>query len=128
MFEQDEIHTFSAEGKWSSGVLKYGFTIVPNLLISSRRILGLTPTELYIFIAIDSYRWDSLRAPFPSLNTLAAQTGLHRQTIYRATKKLEMNGLIEKYRNYSRSNTYDLRLADDVLLEVDNMHKGIYTD
>lgn len=121
MLDVDDEHTFSAEGKWSPEVLKHGFTLVPNLLISSRRQIGLTPTELYIFIALDSYRWDNWHAPFPSLDTLAEQTGLHRQTIYRATKRLEQHRLIDKYQRFSKSNTYDLRPADEILSQINTL-------
>ena len=125
MSDFDDTHTFSPEGRWSPEVLKHGYTIVPNLLISGRCQLRLTPTELYVFIALESYRWDNIHAPFPSLDTLAKQTGLHKQTVYRATTKLEQRGLIEKYRRFSKSTQYDLRPADDELVHISRINKGV---
>lgn len=105
----EEDYSFEFSAKWSQVVAKQGFTQIPNALLRSRKQLGVTTTELYILIVLESFRYDNWRAPYPSLQLLSEITGLHRQTIYRATAKLETLELIEKYRRYNSSSVYDLR-------------------
>jgi len=124
MLEQDDEHTFAVDGRWSENVLKHGFTIVPNILISGRTHLALTPTEFYVFVALESYRWDNTHSPFPSLTTLAKQTGLHKQTVYRATNALEIKGLLVKHRRFSKSTVYDLRPANEELDFIAHINNG----
>lgn len=114
----DDAHSFAISDRWSEDVLKRGYTIVPNVLISGRSQLRLTPTEIYVFVALDSFRWDNWHNPFPSLMTLSRLTGLHKQTIYRSLKKLEQVGLLYKEHRYNSSTVYDLSVANDALSSI----------
>ena len=118
MVKASRAHSFSLDSRWSSEVLAHGFTAIPNLLLKHRNALGITTTELYVFLTLESYRWDNKNLPFPSLDSISMRTGLHRQTVYRSIKRLEERNLILKHRRYSQSTEYDLSPADTQLREV----------
>lgn len=106
---------FGMEDKWSHEVLSEGFTSIPNLLIFNRCKLGLSTTDMFVFLILESYRWDNRNKPFPSLKALAIRTGLSTQTVYRSTSKLDYLGYIEKVHRFANSNQYDIAPFDVTL-------------
>lgn len=93
--------------KWGNYVAGYGFTTVPNLLLVYRKALRLSPTEVLVIIAIESFRWTASE-PWPSLATLEIRSGFSPRQLRRTISRLEDKNLITRIARPGRSNAYDL--------------------
>ncbi|KGA18212.1 hypothetical protein GM51_8885 [freshwater metagenome] len=60
------------------------------------KVRGITPTQKLVLLSIVSYYNTAKRVSFPSQSTIAADTGLSRRTVQRASQDLEELGLIHK--------------------------------
>lgn len=91
--------------KWSPAIEKFGFTMIPNVLLDSAFDLGLTTHQLMILIVLERYRWELNGDVFPSYATIGAQSGISGRTVERQVKILVEDGHIgvehrQGYTNY----------------------------
>ena len=94
--------------KWSEPVLADGFTVIPNLLIRNLGELDITPAEFTALCALESYRWDAKRDPFPGRDTLAEMIGTTPRTVTRLTTQLVRKGYLSKHQGGRGTNKYDI--------------------
>lgn len=93
MPQQTKKYNFDA--KWSPAIRAHGFTSMPNLLLVSRKKLGLSVPEIYILGIIETFRWDD-RDPWPSLETISMRAGLTVRTVSRHLGSLVNKGYIRR--------------------------------
>lgn len=61
----------------------------------------------WVLVVIGSHvNWPSMKAAFPSINTLVNETGFSKATIHRAKQKLVSQGYLVSERRFNKSNTY----------------------
>jgi len=60
----------------------------------------LKPTEKAVYYTISSYAHWTTKEAFPSVDTIARDTGVSRQTAHRAIRKLKEHGLIDVKNRY----------------------------
>jgi hypothetical protein len=71
----------------------------------------LNSTCKWLFIVIGSHvKWPSGEAAFPSISTLAKESGLSKATIHRAKLILIEEGYLVSTRRYNKSNTYTVHI------------------
>lgn len=93
--------------KWTDNVANCGFTSIPNILLTERTKLNLTPSEILIVIALESFRWEADRRVFPRIVTISEMTGYAPRSVKRLLKSLEDKQLIKRLPRYHQSNVYD---------------------
>lgn len=98
---------WSFRGKWRREVADLGFTQVPNALLIYATRLNLKPTEFYILVNLESYRWDGKKRPFPSLETLSSRVGMTTKTVSRNITSLIEKDCIDRIKRKGVSNEYD---------------------
>jgi len=84
------------ERRWGEATIKYGYTVVPSILLDKQQALGLDALDLAILIHIIKYWWDPDEAPFPRKATLAAALGVDPRTVQRRIASLEKSGLVRR--------------------------------
>lgn len=106
---------FSFEEKWSKEILAHGFTAIPNLLLLHRKELGISVAELHVLITIESFRWNSRRDPWPSLDKLSEWSGYTPRNLSRIITSLEKKYLLKRIKRKGTSNAYSLAPLVDEL-------------
>lgn len=106
--------------KWSEKILDQGWTAVPNLLIQNLKALDLSASEFTVLIAIESHRWTHYDRAFPSVNRLAAITGLSARTITRCTSSMVEKGCLLKIVSEYGSIVYDMK---PLIKKLDKLNK-----
>ena len=82
-----------------------------NLPALARSVKGLTPSARHILLLLATYADRQGRA-WPSVGTLAEQSGMHRTSVQRALRVLEEAGHIEPEKNSrGRSRMYAIKLS-----------------
>ena len=84
-----------------------GWTQVPNVIL---RAPGLKPAAKIVYQIILSYAWQKDRA-WPGIDRLAYESGTSRTTVWRATRELQAQGLIEveSHQAEHRPNVYVIK-------------------
>jgi hypothetical protein len=71
----------------------------------------LDSTCKWLFVVIGSHvKWPSGEAAFPSIATLAKESGLSKATIHRAKLRLIEQGYLVSNRRFNKSNTYTVHI------------------
>jgi biotin operon repressor len=100
------------------GKLGERFTTIPLALLDSDNGLDLTPAELLVVIALNSFRWRDDDLVYPSQERISSMTGLSRRTVQRALDRLAADGLIviwnERHGSFPR-NLYEIAPLLDAL-------------
>lgn len=112
-------------GVWPGRIKKHGFVMVPNILISYQRRLGLSSQQLNTVLVLLSYWWDRDRLPFPSKALIANRMGVSERTVQRNLQELENAGYITRISRRFRgrgqsSNSYSLQGLIDRLLALED--------
>jgi len=82
------------EKKWTTTLMKAGWTALPNVIFERQRALGLDPLDVNILLHIASYWWRKDSKPFPSKVTIATAIGVDPRTVQRRIASMEKGGLI----------------------------------
>jgi DNA-binding MarR family transcriptional regulator len=106
--------------RWTKGVINFGWTGIPNILIENQQRIGLNPIQLNILIILLKHWWEHSNHPFPSKKKIAEITGRDKSTIQRNIRDMEKRNLIERVRRDRASggqdtNRYDLTPLVEVL-------------
>jgi DNA-binding transcriptional regulator YhcF (GntR family) len=101
------------EKKWTTALMKAGWTVLPNVIFERQRALGLDPIDINIILHIASYWWTREAKPFPSKKTIATAMGIEPRTVQRRIAGLEAAKLIRRQErrnsaNGSQTNIYHL--------------------
>ena len=112
-------------GIWPGRIKKHGFVMVPNILVSYQRRLGLSPQQMNMILHLLSYYWNKERLPFPSKALISNRMGVSTRTVQRITQELENAGYIEKVFRTKRgrgqsSNAYSLDGLINRIVELEN--------
>lgn len=99
--------------KWSSEVIKAGYTVVPSVILRAQRRLHIDSTQLVVLLHLLDFWWQPSDMPWPSKRKIAERMGVHEKTIQRAMVELETEGLLKRKERYHAhggrsSNRYDL--------------------
>src|SRR5258708_6806437 len=88
-----------------------GLSPVPHLLMLHQSALGITISELNVFLNIFMHWHDSERLPFPHTATIAKRMGTTRRSIQRLVRSLKKKGLLARVPGVSRRDPkrYDVR-------------------
>jgi DNA-binding transcriptional ArsR family regulator len=103
-----------SDEKWTTQVMKLGFTPLPSLLLRAQGKLGISPEQLNVILQIIEHWWEADKLPFPSKETLARRIGKSPRQVQRYLTQLEEAGLIRRIERFNGrkaqvSNGYDLR-------------------
>jgi hypothetical protein len=60
-----------AEDKFGVPVMKFGYTLLPNLLLQAQGRLGITPVQLNVLVQLIQHWWDADNDPFLAKETIA---------------------------------------------------------
>jgi DNA-binding transcriptional regulator YhcF (GntR family) len=90
------VKTSVLDRRWGKAAIKYGYTVVPSILLDKQAALGLDALDLAILIHIVKFWWDPEKAPYPRKATLAAALRVAPRTIQRRIAALEKVGLISR--------------------------------
>ncbi len=74
------------------------FLKVPNTLVDSGLLARMKPSEIKVYLAIAKHADYKTGRSFPSIALLCNLTGMNKNVVCKATKKLEYYGLNKKYR------------------------------
>jgi DNA-binding MarR family transcriptional regulator len=101
------------EAKWGQQLIAAGYGAVPNILLQRHAQLGMSPTELVLFLLLASFWWKRDERPFPSILELAKAMGMNPRNIQRRLRRMEQVGFIRISKRKARhgghkSNEYDL--------------------
>lgn len=82
--------------RWGTEVEEYGFTQTPALLRLHASDLGLRPVDLCLLCALEAHDWTTnCDGIFPSIETLARESGCGVSAAKQSRNRLERAGLIE---------------------------------
>lgn len=94
--------------KWSPEIEQFGFTQIPNQLITCQSQLNLHDGELVTLVQLTKFWFSKKGKVYPAINTLASYTGKGYTTVQKRLKALEDKGFIRRRRNSGTSSNYDL--------------------
>jgi predicted transcriptional regulator len=102
-----------SEKKWGTEVVKFGFCIVPSLLLRAQRRLGLNTRQLAVLLQLCDFWWDEARKPYPSKETIAQRLKIGARQVQRIIASLEEKGFVNRVERRALhggrlTNTYDL--------------------
>ena len=112
--------------KWGERVAERGFAQIPNYLLLMNQFLDpehkVPPVDLIILIELVGAWWKKEEMPFPSLNTLAARSGISSRQAQRSVTRLEEAGYIKRSQRKAgrliASNAYDMSPLVERLNEI----------
>lgn len=81
--------------KWGDS-LRQGFVVIPWVMLSRQRELGLTSLELVVLMHLIASWWEANNAPYPSSHTIAKRMAVSARTVQRHLKSLEGKGFLVK--------------------------------
>lgn len=99
---------YSFSEKWEPELGVYGFTMVPNTLLTCQGSLGLKHGELVALLQLISFWFKHSGEVYPSISRLARRSGKGYSTTQRYLKSLEAKGFIERKQVFNSSNRYNL--------------------
>ena len=88
------MNAVDVRNKWGRTLDNGGFQIIPNLLLTQQKNLGISPKELVVLLHINRFWWKRDQNPYPSSTLIANQMGLHFRSVERHLQHLEEKGLI----------------------------------
>jgi hypothetical protein len=102
-----------AEDKWSSTVMKFGYTPIPNLLLRAQGKLKITPMQLNVIVQLAEHWWEADKDPYPAKERIATRLGKSPRQIQRYLTQLEAKGFIRRVERFTgkkaqTSNAYSL--------------------
>lgn len=74
------------------------FFKIPHALIDSKLLARMKPSEIKVYLVIAKFANYKTSRAFPSIALICELTGMNKNVVCRAIKRLEHFGLIEKYR------------------------------
>lgn len=95
-------------GKWSPEIEEYGFTQVPNLLLTCQGHLGLRDGELVTLLGLLTFWFKHDGKVYPSINRLARFSSKGYSTVQKRLRTLEEKGFVKRNRAQGTSSTYNL--------------------
>lgn len=101
------------EKKWGKELIAAGWTLLPNVLVTRQKALGLDPLDMNILLHILSYWWKPGDLPFPSKVTIAEAVGRTPRTVQRRIEAMEKAKFIKRLARTgnnrgTQTNMYDL--------------------
>src|SRR5271170_7702799 len=78
-----------AEHKFGVAVMKFGYTMIPNLLLQAQGRLGISPVQLNVLIQLIQHWWDADSDPFLAKETIARRMRKSPRQIQRYLTELE---------------------------------------
>jgi DNA-binding MarR family transcriptional regulator len=101
------------EDKWGTPLIAAGYGAVPNVIVQRHTQLGMTPTELALYLVLASFWWRKGERPFPSILELSKAMGMNPRNIQRRLRRMQEVGFIRIHKRKTRhggnkSNEYDL--------------------
>ena len=86
----------SVASLWGDAVTggETGFTPVPDVLIRSQAILGLSPIEIVVLLNILMHWWEPGDWPYPRIAAISRRMGTSQRTVQRVVRTLEDKGLL----------------------------------
>jgi predicted transcriptional regulator len=90
-----------AEDKWSSQVMKFGYTPLPNLLLKAQGKLKITPTQFNVLVQVVEHWWEAERDPYPAKDTIARRMNKSPRQVQRYLTQLENAGMIKRIPRFS---------------------------
>lgn len=98
--------------KWGDELINAGYTILPSVLITRQKALGLEPIHINILMVLLTYWWTADTLPYPSKKTMAEIIGVDESTIRRHIAKMEHWGFIKRElrrveHDRNKTNIYD---------------------
>ena len=99
--------------KWTSEVVKEGYTILPSILLLGQRRLGVSPELLNVILHLSVHWWYKDHLPYPAKRVLAQRMGKSERQIQRYITELENRGYVKRIPKYKEhggqvSNRYSL--------------------
>jgi hypothetical protein len=82
-------------GKWGVAA-DAGFQMVPDVLLKSQAVLGLSATELVVLLNLMMHWWYPEQKPFPRATTIAERMSIEVRSVQRAMARLRELGLIKR--------------------------------
>jgi DNA-binding MarR family transcriptional regulator len=104
--DEDNI-VFRFEEKWSEGIAKHHFTMIPNLLLINMAYLKMTPSELLILLILEKYRYTAESYSYPSIETIAKLSGYQERSVTRLLTAMENKGFMSRSYRRNNSSIYD---------------------
>jgi len=101
------------EKKWGKELIAAGWTLLPNVLVTRQKAIGLDPLDINIILHILSYWWKPGDLPFPSKVTIAEAVGRTARTVQRRIEAMEKAKFIKRLprtgaNRGTQTNMYDL--------------------
>lgn len=111
--KQKNDHSFF--NKWSPEIEAYGFTQVPNILLTCQGDLNLKHSELVALLQLMSFWFEHKSEVYPSIRRLARRSNKNYSTLQRNLKSLEKKGFIRRRHVMGSSDRYDLKPCAAIL-------------
>jgi len=90
-----------AEDKWTTLVMKFGYTPLPNLLLKAQGKLKITPTQFNVLVQVLEHWWEAERDPYPAKDTIARRMNKSPRQVQRYLTQLERAGMIKRIPRFS---------------------------
>lgn len=103
-----ELDSHKFEQKWSFEVMMYGFTQVPNLLISCQGHLKITDGEMMTLLSLLTHWYRHDTKIYPSIERLAKFSHKGYSTVQKRLRTLEQKGFIKRRHSGGKTTTYDI--------------------
>ncbi len=84
----------SVNDKWGKPIGEYGYFQFPLAILTFRKQLGISSTDVCVLISIFAHYWHKGDIPFPSLKRIAHRLGYSESTVRASVRKLRMKKLI----------------------------------
>jgi DNA-binding MarR family transcriptional regulator len=89
------------DDKWSPKVMKFGFTVLPNLLLQAQAKLKISPVQFNVLVQLFHHWWDADKYPFLSKETIATRIGKSPRQVQRYITELEKKGLVARQARFN---------------------------
>jgi predicted transcriptional regulator len=101
------------ELKWTSKVMKSGWTAFPSVLLERQKALGLDAVDINILLHLIRHWWFVDNKPHPSKKTIAECMEIDESTVRRRIAAMEAGRLLKRVQRFDpergqQSNSYDL--------------------
>lgn len=98
--------------KFGNDLIEAGYTILPSILITRQKALGLDPIHINILLVLMTYWWTADTLPYPSKKTMAEIIGVDESTVRRRIAEMEKWKFIKRVQrrvehNRNQTNIYD---------------------
>ena len=92
------------EEKWTSTLIKAGWTAIPQVFLDRQKALGLDAIDLNIILHIVKHWWNKNQPPFPSKHSIAECMQIDESTVRRRIARMEKDGLIQRRARFDSVN------------------------